>query len=49
MVAAAVLKVLWSAAYAGEAGLSIIKPAVSGLFICIAAVVYFKKKKKAVR
>ena len=46
IVAAAVLKVLWGAIFAGDAGLSMIKPAVSGLVICIAVVVYFKKKKK---
>lgn len=46
IVAAAVLKVLWGAIFAGDAGLSMLKPAVSGLVICIAAVVYFKKKKK---
>lgn len=46
IIAAAVLKVVWSAVFAGDAGLSIIKPAVSGLVICIAAVVYFRKKKK---
>lgn len=46
IVAAAVLKVLWSAIFAGDAGLSIIKPAVLGLVICIGVVLYFKKKKK---
>lgn len=44
IIAAAVLKVLWSALFAGADGLSIIKPAVSGVVICIAAVIYYKRR-----
>ncbi len=44
IIAAAVLKVVWSALFAGEDGLSIIKPAVSGVVICIAAVIYYKRR-----
>lgn len=46
IVAAAVLKILWSAMFAGDSGLSIIKPAITGLILCIGLVVYFKKRKK---
>ena len=46
IIAAAVLKVLWSALFAGTDGLSIIKPAVSGVIICIAALIYYKKHRK---
>lgn len=44
IIAAAVLKVLWSALFAGADGLSIIRPAVSGVVICIAAVIYYKRR-----
>lgn len=44
MIAAAVLKTLWSAVFAGDSGLSIIKPAITGLVVCIGAVYYIMKK-----
>lgn len=44
IIAAAALKVLWSALFAGADGLSIIKPALSGVVICIAAVIYYKRR-----
>lgn len=44
IIAAAALKVLWSALFAGADGLSIIKPAVSGVVICTAAVIYYKRR-----
>ncbi|MDW7660802.1 MAG: hypothetical protein SCL54_05155 [Bacillota bacterium] len=46
MIAAAVLKMLWSAIFAGDSGLSIIKPAITGLVVCIGVVYYFMRKKK---
>jgi hypothetical protein len=46
MIAAAVLKMLWSAVFAGDSGLSIIKPAITGLVVCIGVVYYIMKKKK---
>lgn len=49
MVAAAVLKMLWSAIFAGDSGLSIIKPAITGLVVCIGVVYYFMRKKKEKR
>lgn len=43
---AAVLKVAWSVIFSGEAGLSILKPAISGLVICIIGItVYWKRQK----
>ncbi len=44
IIVAAVLKVIWSALFAGTSGLSIVKPAVTGVIICIAAVIYYKKR-----
>lgn len=49
MVAAAVLKMLWSAIFAGDSGLSIIKPAITGLVVCIGVVYYIMRKKKEKR
>jgi hypothetical protein len=46
IIASAVLKVVWSALFAGADGLSIIKPAVSGVVICIAAVFYYKRRNR---
>jgi len=46
MTAAAVLKMLWSAIFAGDSGLSIIKPAITGLVVCIGVVYYIMRKKK---
>lgn len=43
---AAVLKVIWSIAFAGSSGASIIKPAITGLVLCIGAVYMFIRKKK---
>lgn len=43
---AAMLKVAWSVIFSGEAGLSILKPAISGLVICIIGItVYWKRQK----
>lgn len=47
VVAAAVLKVLWSAVFAGSAGLSVVKPAALGLLICVGLIVYYQRKSKA--
>jgi xanthine/uracil permease len=44
VIAAAVLKVLWSIVFSGEAGMSILKPAITGLVICIGGFCYYKKK-----
>lgn len=46
IVGAAVLKVIWSVAFSGEAGMSIIKPAILGLIICIVGLGYYFKKHK---
>lgn len=46
IIGAAVLKSLWSIAFSGEAGMSILKPALLGLIICIGGVGYFIKKQK---
>ncbi len=44
----AVAKMIWSAVFGGESGQSIIVPAVAGLTLCIAFVIFaFRKTKKA--
>jgi len=44
---AAVLIIIWSVAFSGEAGMSIIKPAILGLIVCIGGLaLYFKKHRK---
>lgn len=48
IVSAAILKVIWSAVFADPEGLSILKPAMTGLVVCIGAVYfYIIRKKKA--
>lgn len=44
VIAAAILKIIWSVVFSGEAGMSILKPAITGLVICIGGVYYYKKK-----
>jgi predicted branched-subunit amino acid permease len=44
IVGAAVLKFIWSIAFSGEAGMSILKPALLGLIVCICGLSYFFKK-----
>jgi hypothetical protein len=44
VIAAAILKVIWSILFSGEAGLSILKPAIIGLIICLAGFYYYIKK-----
>ena len=46
IIGAAVLKFIWSIAFSGEAGMSILKPALLGLVICIGGLSYFFKKNK---
>lgn len=41
IIGAAVLKFIWSIAFSGEAGMSILKPALLGLVICIGGLSYF--------
>lgn len=40
VIAAAVLKIVWSIVFSGEAGMSILKPAIIGLIICIGGIYY---------
>jgi len=44
IIGAAVLKSIWSVAFSGEAGMSILKPALFGLVVCIVGLSYFFKK-----
>ncbi|WP_461612984.1 hypothetical protein [Clostridium sp. Marseille-QA1073] len=44
VIAAAALKILWSVVFSGEAGMSILKPAITGLIICISGFYYHKKR-----
>lgn len=46
VVGAAVLKIIWSLIFSGSAGMSIIKPAILGLVICIGGIYYFKKRRQ---
>lgn len=46
IIGAAVLKFIWSITFSGEAGMSILKPALVGLIICIGGLYYFFKKHK---
>ncbi|NLK98030.1 MAG: hypothetical protein GX272_08135 [Epulopiscium sp.] len=46
IIGAAVLKFIWSVVFSGEAGMSILKPALLGLIVCIIGVSYFYKKYK---
>ena len=48
IIGAAVLKFIWSIVFSGDAGMSILKPALFGLFICIGGLAYFFKKQKQV-
>ena len=50
IIGAAVLKFIWSVAFSGKAGMSILKPALLGLIVCIAGIgFFFKKYKKTVK
>ncbi|HHW30114.1 MAG TPA: hypothetical protein GXX20_00320 [Clostridiaceae bacterium] len=50
IIGAAVLKFIWSVVFSGEAGMTILKPALLGLIICIVGLGYFfKKHKQAVK
>ena len=44
IIGAAVLKIIWSVAFSGEAGMSILKPALLGLVICVCGLGYYFKK-----
>ena len=44
IVGAAVLKLIWSIVFSGEAGMSILKPALLGLIVCIIGLSYFFQK-----
>ena len=46
IIGAAILKFIWSIAFSGEAGMSILKPALLGLIICILGLSYYFKKHK---
>lgn len=44
IIGAAVLKVLWSVLFSGEAGMSIIIPAMLGIILCVGALYYYFKR-----
>ena len=46
IIGAAVLKIIWSVAFSGEAGMSILKPALLGLVVCIVGLSFYYKKYK---
>ncbi|NLY46947.1 MAG: hypothetical protein GX053_13310 [Tissierella sp.] len=46
IIGAAVLKFIWSIAFSGEAGMSILKPAFIGLILCISGLYFYIKKHK---
>ncbi|QUH18501.1 hypothetical protein [Alkaliphilus sp. B6464] len=47
VITAAVLKIMWSVVFSGEAGMSILKPAITGLIVCIGGIYYYKKHQTA--
>jgi hypothetical protein len=49
VIAAAVLKVLWSVIFSGEAGVSILKPAITGLILCIGGIYLYRRRQKSIR
>jgi len=46
IVGAAVLKSAWSVVFSGDAGLSVLKPAILGLVVCVGVLGYVMKKHK---
>jgi len=46
IIGAAVLKFIWSIVFSGKAGISVLKPALFGLIVCIGVLSYFLKKHK---
>ena len=46
IIGAAVLKSVWSVAFSGEAGLSVLKPALLGLVVCIGVLGFIMRKHK---
>lgn len=48
IIGAALLKIIWSVAFSGEAGMSILKPAILGLVVCIGVLAYFVKKQNRI-
>ena len=47
VIGAAVLKVLWSVIFSGDAGLSILKPAIMGVIICVGGLYFYLKRRRA--
>ncbi len=45
IIGSAILKFIWSIAFSGQAGMSILKPALLGLIVCIVGLSYFLKKR----
>lgn len=44
VIGAAVLKIIWSIVFSGDAGMSIIKPAITGVFVCILGFFFYKRR-----
>jgi hypothetical protein len=49
IIGAAVLKFIWSVAFSGEASMSILKPALMGLIVCIGGLWFYIRKYKSVK
>ena len=47
VIGAAVLKVLWSVIFSGDAGLSILKPAIMGVIICVGGLYFYLRRRRA--
>lgn len=47
IIGAAVLKSIWSVTFGGEAGMSVLVPALFGLVVCIVVLGYFMKRRQA--
>ena len=47
VIGAAVLKVLWSVIFSGDAGLYILKPAIMGVIICVGGLYFYLRRRRA--
>lgn len=44
VIGAALLKIMWSIIFSGDAGMSVIKPAITGVVVCILGIFFYKRR-----
>lgn len=44
VIGSAVLKIMWSIIFSGDAGMSVIKPAITGVVVCILGIFFYKRR-----